>query len=129
MKPSGHICDASTVESLATRRTDGLRRLALALGYPSKFEPTLSAILRNVPGAIDAEGEAELRRRLGLAPLPERVWVQPCASCRQVHGDGWDCQGAKVQLVRRRARPRRIQDITVAELRWAILHREEYNPL
>lgn len=74
-EPKGHICDASTIEALRQHKQGRtLAATAKALGFSPMFAPTISGILAGKPGAISAEGEAKLRRRLQLR-TPETVTI------------------------------------------------------
>ena len=66
-EPKGHICESSTVEALSLfRQGRTLAATAKALGFSPMYAATISAILKRKPGAISAQGEAKLRRRLQL---------------------------------------------------------------
>ena len=77
-----HITDESTVQALATalRRARTLRQLSADLGEPTFSIATLSEVLRRIPGALSAEGEQELRSRLGIQKTPRtrRRYLRPC---------------------------------------------------
>lgn len=70
----------------------------------------------------DQELRWTLYRNIGNPNVQVRR-ITTCPTCGKLHKLD-DCHGAHVQIVRRK-QPRRIQDMTTAALRWAILNREE----
>ena len=107
------------------RKNGSLRKLAVELGFPPSFAATLSDVLRGKPGKLTLDGENALRRALGLSVIAERV-TATCPTCGVVHGAGWDCRGAHVQLVRRNPpRVHALGDYPPAALAWKMRNREE----
>jgi hypothetical protein len=106
------------------RQKDSLRKLAQELGFPASFAATLSDVLRGKCGKLTLDGENALRRALGLNVIAERV-TAACPTCGVVHGAGWDCRGAHVQLVRRNPpRVRALNDYLPDVLAWKLRNRE-----
>ncbi len=132
-----HVPDTSTIEALLQRKNGTvLRALATELGYAENQAATLGAVCRGKSGIITAEGENELRLRLGLEPI-QSISIAPCPSCGGAHVAG-DCHGetvAAVVILRQegaqivyRNPPTRWRDLPVKVLRDAIMNREVYRP-
>lgn len=63
-----HLCSPETSLAVADFRSDRSWRVAaIELGYPPSFAPILCGIAAGKAGQVTAEGEQELRRRLGLS--------------------------------------------------------------
>jgi hypothetical protein len=95
------VVDVSTVKALSRRRNGGtLRALAADLGLAENTIATLSDVLRERPGALTAEAENDLRRRLGL-PTIITIPVAPCPTCGGDHGMKGipDCGGLPIASV------------------------------
>lgn len=133
-----HLTDVDTVFALAEHCKGKTRRAAaVALGLPESSAAMLSDVLKRKPGALSVEGEADLRRRLGL-PI---INTQPVPIC-PIHGEPHiaDCHGAPVAAVvtlapgervsapRKPAVMRTLSDYPPAVLAWQITHRETFQP-
>lgn len=112
-----------TRSKLETLRPARLIDIAARLGYPPSAVGMLSDVLHGRSHHVSAARLDDLRRRLGL-PVLVTIPAVPCPTCNVVHGDGYDCHGARIQIVRR-PHPTRIQDMPTAQLRAAILNRQE----
>lgn len=105
-----HLCADSTVAAI-NRRLVGrtLADICRELDHHVSFSATLSAILRDKPGAISAEGEDELRRRLDLIPI-NPVLTPRCPTCGGVHVAD-DCHGREGTAQIKRERRRRVVNL------------------
>lgn len=123
--PANDTTDAQNAllaAAIASLRPLSYRRIAARLGLPPAAAGTICDVANGRLDHVSAARLDDLRRRLGL-PVLVTIPAVPCPTCNVVHGDGYDCHGARIQIVRRRPHPARIQDMTAAQLRTAILNR------
>ena len=103
-----HLCADSTIAAvnrLKNRTKRAWADLAKQLGYPASFAATLSAISRDVPGAISAEGEDDLRQRIAncnIEPIRiERAIIKTeIAEEKQLQDEARRCSRSTVDQIR-----------------------------
>lgn len=99
-----HLCDETTIAVVLKLKKETGRPwvdLAKQLGYHASFSATLSAISRDIPGAISKDGEDELRKRINLTPIaPLTVKRSPVVGGpQQLHNKPRTPPVRKVQVV------------------------------
>lgn len=126
MQPSPKTCaeTKNALERFLCGRT--LQETCRQLGYHPRKRAMLRDVLHGRWAHVGSETMNDLRSRLGLPCVPPTVPAYPCPTCGVIHGDGWDCGGNAVQLVRRRPKPQRLQELSVRELRRRIEQRTPF---